>query len=394
MLLAPAKERSARNTNLQRMDKSITVLSIKFCAMLRNAPDAVNIVHAAKSLGTQKRRLHEILNIIQSVGLIAKVGIGLCRWIGDEAMLATLQRLKHPSPDEAPVARKAVATALSERFLQVFLHQERPEPVVLEDIMHVVTADIAACGDEHPVCRLPCLATPCRVLMARVAPTRRIYDIANVLCSLNLIKKILVIKPETRRKHITFIWCGPCPTHLPAAIDASPPAKRHRPDVYPRIRLLEPTDSDATTTADRSPPFSPPLVFPPTHHHRPLPMLEASPLYLILRNEQLGKELAEARARESELTARVARLEEQLLKSAHLRRPPTLRPLPFQTELDARGATSPTHTSLMAASTLLSFTPRDGHKDDKENVSARNRGFSREASTEPHFCSLPFPRFS
>ncbi|EQC37012.1 hypothetical protein SDRG_05829 [Saprolegnia diclina VS20] len=376
MLLAPAKERSARNTNLQRMDKSITVLSVKFCDMLRSAPDAVNIVHAAKSLGTQKRRLHEILNIIQSVGLIAKVGIGLCRWLGDEAMLATLQRLKHPSPDEAPVARKAVATALSERFLQVFLHQERPEPVVLEDIMHVVTADIAACGDEHPV-----------------SPTRRIYDIANVLCSLNLIKKILVIKPETRRKHITFIWCGPCPTHL-ARSDEGPPAKRHRHDVYPRIRLLEPTDSDATSTADRSPPFSPPLVFPPTHHHRPLPMLEVSPLYLILRNEQLGKELAESRARESELTARVARLEEQLLKSAHLRRPPTLRPLPFQTELDARGATSPTHTSLMAASTLLSFTPRDGRKDDKENVSARNRGFSLEANTEPRFCSLPVPRFS
>ncbi|OQR95301.1 hypothetical protein ACHHYP_00119 [Achlya hypogyna] len=339
------KERSARNTNLQRMDKSITVLSVKFCAMLREATGAVNIVQAAKALGTQKRRLHEILNIIQSVGLIAKVGIGLCRWLGEASMLSTLQALKRVSPVAAPdskqLHKKAVATALSERFVQVFLHQVRCEPVVLEDIMHVITTDLSPCRDEPSV-----------------SPTRRIYDIANVLSSLQLIKKILVVKPETKRKQITFVWCGPSPVLAPPKFPRIQPT----PPLEPSAKRAR-SGSEATSAADISPPFTPPAHLPP--QSGPARLLELSPLYLILRNEQLTKELAASKAREADLAARLARLEEA---GGKLRRPALFRPLPFLGELDAR-VVSPSQTSMMAASTLLSFTPNRTRGDDdaKEN---------------------------
>ncbi len=47
-----------------------------------------------REIGTQKRRLHEILNIIQSVGLISKCGVGTCKWLGEERMMETLTVLK------------------------------------------------------------------------------------------------------------------------------------------------------------------------------------------------------------------------------------------------------------------------------------------------------------
>ncbi|OQR95882.1 hypothetical protein THRCLA_22056 [Thraustotheca clavata] len=355
--MAP-KERSARNTNLQRMDKSITVLSVKFCAILREANDAVNIVQAAKTLGTQKRRLHEILNIIQSVGLVSKVGIGLCKWLGEESMLEALQELKQQVPNPTQMSKlhkKAVATALSERFLQVFLHQDVQVPVILEDIMNIVTSDMTPLRDENPV-----------------SPTRRIYDIANVLCSLNLIKKILIVKPDTKRKQITFIWCGPiiAGKKFPR-IQPILPLKRGADEVQTsndikRVR----SSSECTSVGDGSP-------RPYYMAHPPLPPLSApksmdfsaSPLCLILRNDQLTKELAEAKAREDALKGRIAKLEAQLDKyqtetckyNMPGLRHRTVKPLPFQSDLDMYEpkdkSLTPSQKSLMAASTLLTFTP-------------------------------------
>jgi hypothetical protein len=90
--------------------------------------------------------MYEILNIIQSVGLVTRIRASFYRWEGYNHMTATLEKLKEEgmrkygkktgvkntlsskndikSSIESPIKmnkKKAVATSLGERFIQIFL---------------------------------------------------------------------------------------------------------------------------------------------------------------------------------------------------------------------------------------------------------------------------------
>ncbi|TMW59458.1 hypothetical protein Poli38472_004527 [Pythium oligandrum] len=203
-----------------RNENSLAFLCQRFCDLYRDHPEPINIDLAAKELGIQRRRMYEILNIIQSVGLVARLRASFYRWEGTGKMTATLERLKEDGMARQPKTasagkkpegaspdgqrKKAVATALGERFVQIFLCNEVPQPVILEDIMGLFSSCVAGAPTNQMSC------------------ARRLYDIANVFCSIGLVQKSCSAATDHRRKKRLYIWTGPV---LPAT---TTPLRPHR----------------------------------------------------------------------------------------------------------------------------------------------------------------------
>lgn len=206
-----------------RNENSLAYLCQRFCEMYRNHSDPINIDLAAKELGIQRRRMYEILNIIQSVGLVGRLRASFYRWEGQNKMTATLERLKEEgmaritnnsrgvakNPAAACMSpegqrRKAVATALGERFVQIFLCNEVPQPVILEDIMGHFASCVGGAAST-PVTGSPAALTN------QTSCARRLYDIANVFCSIGLVRKSCSAATDNRRKKRLYVWIGPVP---------------------------------------------------------------------------------------------------------------------------------------------------------------------------------------
>lgn len=83
-----AARRSRRNTNSHyktpafanigmmsscRYDSSLSLLTRKFIDMLNSAPDgSLDLNHAVEALGVQKRRIYDITNVLEGIGIISK----------------------------------------------------------------------------------------------------------------------------------------------------------------------------------------------------------------------------------------------------------------------------------------------------------------------------------
>lgn len=64
-----------------RYDTSLGLLTKKFVNLLRGAPDGVvDLNKASELLGVQKRRIYDITNVLEGVGLIEKKSKNNIRW--------------------------------------------------------------------------------------------------------------------------------------------------------------------------------------------------------------------------------------------------------------------------------------------------------------------------
>jgi len=72
-LKSPASER--------RPETSLGALTKKFCELLHASPDGVlDLNEAAETLRVQKRRIYDITNVLEGVGLISKASKNHIRW--------------------------------------------------------------------------------------------------------------------------------------------------------------------------------------------------------------------------------------------------------------------------------------------------------------------------
>ena len=56
-----------------RYDSSLGLLTKKFTTLIQNAPEGVlDLNHAATLLGVQKRRIYDITNVLEGIGIIEK----------------------------------------------------------------------------------------------------------------------------------------------------------------------------------------------------------------------------------------------------------------------------------------------------------------------------------
>ena len=70
-----------------RSDQSLGLLTKKFVALIRSAPDGVLDLNAAAThLSVQKRRIYDITNVLEGIGLIEKKSKNQIRWKGNDTI--------------------------------------------------------------------------------------------------------------------------------------------------------------------------------------------------------------------------------------------------------------------------------------------------------------------
>ena len=73
-------------TSSKRDENSLYTLTKKFVKLMWESPDlSVGITAAANMLNVAKRRVYDITNVLESVGLITKWNINSVKWIGGNA---------------------------------------------------------------------------------------------------------------------------------------------------------------------------------------------------------------------------------------------------------------------------------------------------------------------
>ncbi|XP_010660999.1 E2F transcription factor-like E2FF isoform X1 [Vitis vinifera] len=210
-----------------RKEKSLGLLCTNFLSLYdREDVESIGLDDAASRLGVERRRIYDIVNILESVGILARKAKNQYSWKGFGAIPRALEELKEEglrenfsisdccnfakSLDDIEEGgssnsksdgqdrssglskndnrREKSLGLLTRNFIKLFLCSDA-------DLISLDCAAMALLGDGHN-------STAMRNNSA--AKVRRLYDIANVLSSMNLIEK--TPHPESRKP--AFRWLG------------------------------------------------------------------------------------------------------------------------------------------------------------------------------------------
>ncbi|NXK98716.1 E2F7 factor, partial [Formicarius rufipectus] len=224
-----------------RKQKSLGLLCQKFLARYPNYPlstekTTISLDEVASILGVERRRIYDIVNVLESLHLVSRVAKNQYCWHGRHNLSQTLKKLqeagelqygelmtfqhkeqdfeykfgerkKEAVPDSQdrplldfsePDCTSASANSRKDKSLRIM--SQKFVMLFLVSKTKIVTLDIAA-----------------KILIEETQDTvdhskfktkvRRLYDIANVLTSLDLIKKVHVT--EERGRKPAFKWIGP-----------------------------------------------------------------------------------------------------------------------------------------------------------------------------------------
>ncbi|KAK3890754.1 hypothetical protein Pcinc_005326 [Petrolisthes cinctipes] len=211
--LTPLDEVSQRS-ECSRKDKSLGLLSEKFLEHFPmkvsplETPRRLVIDEVATELGTERRRVYDIINVLESLSMAVRVQKNMYQWTGQLHLEHTLARLKglalkmdlhsqlhhlhhhHSNKDQScqqfaciktningetdkPDSRREKSLGvLCQKFVMLLLVSPWPHILSLEHAVRLVVGETGEDGER---------------LRTR---GRRLYDIANVLTSLGLVRRI------------------------------------------------------------------------------------------------------------------------------------------------------------------------------------------------------------
>ncbi|XP_050220860.1 E2F transcription factor-like E2FF [Mercurialis annua] len=206
-----------------RKEKSLGVLCTNFLSLYsRDGVASIGLDDAAAKLGVERRRIYDVVNILESVGVVARKQKNQYSWKGFEAIPRALEDLKDEglkenfcasiSTNSAKVGNEnenegssssktdgqdnSSATSKSEnkREKSLWLLTQNFVKLFLCSGVNMITLDSAAMS-------LLGGSLTSRAMRTKV---RRLYDIANVFSSMNLIEK--THHPDNRKP--AFRWLG------------------------------------------------------------------------------------------------------------------------------------------------------------------------------------------
>ncbi|XP_009615454.1 E2F transcription factor-like E2FF isoform X1 [Nicotiana tomentosiformis] len=201
------EEAQWKNPNIySRKEKSLGLLCSNFLKLCdREGVDSIGLDNAADQLGVERRRIYDIVNILESVGVLSRKAKNQYKWNGFSAIPKAVDLLKKEGlKDQSSVSSTSHNVAnviacshsdlkekgqgktsgshkidnrkekslmiLAQNFVKLFHCSD-------VDLISLDKAASALLGDMHDP-------------MAMKTKTRRLYDIANVFVSMNLIEKI------------------------------------------------------------------------------------------------------------------------------------------------------------------------------------------------------------
>ncbi|KAG2610478.1 E2F transcription factor-like E2FE isoform X2 [Panicum virgatum] len=235
--------RACRHHAYSRKQKSLGLLCSKFVALYdREDVETIGLDDAAKQLGVERRRIYDIVNVLESVGILVRRAKNRYTWLGFGGVPAALKELKERalremsgSPVFPPMEESSTAN------LSVDEDDEKLEDADEDAESEKLSQSVDNTSDkpDAPGCRLRSdhrkekslglltqnfvklfltmevetfsLDEAARLLLGEGhaesnmrTKVRRLYDIANVLSSLNLIEKTQ--QADTRKP--AFRWLG------------------------------------------------------------------------------------------------------------------------------------------------------------------------------------------
>lgn len=217
-LLPPVRTKS-------RKEKSLGVLCASFMALFKDAPPnrnnngtVIDLVGVAEHLGVKRRRIYDVINILEAIDVVARVKKNTYRWHGTCDMpryFAELQKdgVAERDSEQAALAVAAVEAAegggggaakkpptpaktkgmshCCQKLVQIFLVSGRTE-IGLHEAAEEVLGPLTQAEEANQQ-------------KAMKTKVRRMYDIANVLQSIGIVQKENVGSTSVQNKP-SFRW--------------------------------------------------------------------------------------------------------------------------------------------------------------------------------------------
>nr|KJB33721.1 hypothetical protein B456_006G027400 [Gossypium raimondii] len=189
---ASQESESNSRTLYCRKEKSLGLLCSNFLALYNHdSVQTIGLDDAASKLGVERRRIYDVVNILESIGVVARKGKNQYLWKGFGEIPKALEKLK----EEA--LKQNFCFSDCSKSLRVLDENESADSSYVKNEGQDNLSEsskrtaIALLGDVHN-------STAVRTKV------RRLYDIANVFSSMNLIEK--THHPESRKP--AFRWLG------------------------------------------------------------------------------------------------------------------------------------------------------------------------------------------